>query len=121
MSSLAKSDPNETPPTMNNCPDEKPAVDDLSKVRTALVKSDSGAVAIDKSSDEWDSRSDLYGHTQIDPMYRAKAHLLNEAIADIGMGKYQVNIKHATNRTRRIDLTCLKWCLFCVAGFGWFA
>ena len=93
MSSLAKSDPSETPPTMNNHLDEEPAVDDLSKVKTALTKSDSGAVAIDKSSDGWDSQSDLYGHTEIDPVYRAKAHLLNEAIADIGMGKYQACIE----------------------------
>ncbi|KAI0712387.1 MFS general substrate transporter [Earliella scabrosa] len=38
----------------------------------------------------------------IDPVYQAKARLLNEALQDIGMGKYQ-------------------WYLFMVAGFGWFA
>jgi hypothetical protein len=37
---------------------------------------------------------------QIDPLYQAKAQILNDAIQDIGMGKYQ-------------------WHLFCVAGFGW--
>ncbi|KAJ8457622.1 hypothetical protein ONZ45_g18242 [Pleurotus djamor] len=38
----------------------------------------------------------------IDPVYQAKANVLNEAIQEIGMGKYQ-------------------WSLFLVAGFGWFA
>lgn len=38
----------------------------------------------------------------IDPIYYAKARVLNQAIQDIGMGRYQ-------------------WCLFVVAGFGWFA
>ncbi|KAF9492612.1 MFS general substrate transporter [Pleurotus eryngii] len=37
----------------------------------------------------------------IDPVYQAKARLLNEAIQGIGMGRYQ-------------------WSLFLVAGFGWF-
>jgi hypothetical protein len=39
---------------------------------------------------------------QIDPAYHAKVQVLNDAIQDIGMGKYQ-------------------WHLFCVAGFGWFS
>jgi hypothetical protein len=39
---------------------------------------------------------------QIDPLYQAKAQILNDAIQEIGMGKYQ-------------------WHLFCVAGFGWFS
>lgn len=37
-----------------------------------------------------------------DPVYEAKAHLLNNAIQEIGMGKYQ-------------------WQLFVVIGFGWAA
>ncbi|KAM0808258.1 putative Major facilitator superfamily transporter [Seiridium cardinale] len=37
---------------------------------------------------------------QIDPVYEAKANVLNRAIQDIGMGKYQ-------------------WQLFAVVGFGW--
>lgn len=65
-------------------------VDDLVKVSTALPNPDSGAVASDKSLGGGDGDNDLYGRTEIDPVYRAKAHLLNEAIADIGMGKYQV-------------------------------
>ncbi|PIL22729.1 MFS general substrate transporter [Ganoderma sinense ZZ0214-1] len=42
------------------------------------------------------------GDSGIDPVYQVKAHLLNEAIQEIGMGKYQ-------------------WFLFVVAGFGWFS
>ncbi|TYJ58374.1 hypothetical protein B9479_000920 [Cryptococcus floricola] len=36
----------------------------------------------------------------VDPVYAAKAGVLNQAIQEIGMGRYQ-------------------WQLFCVAGFGW--
>ncbi|KAI9066823.1 MFS general substrate transporter [Trametes sanguinea] len=38
----------------------------------------------------------------VDPVYQAKARILNDAIQEIGMGKYQ-------------------WYLFIVAGFGWFS
>ncbi|KAI5114920.1 hypothetical protein M0805_005513, partial [Coniferiporia weirii] len=38
----------------------------------------------------------------IDPVYQAKARVLNNAIQEVGMGKYQ-------------------WYLFVVTGFGWFA
>jgi hypothetical protein len=38
----------------------------------------------------------------VDPVYQAKAHILNQAIQEIGMGRYQ-------------------WYLWVVAGFGWFA
>lgn len=40
------------------------------------------------------------GH--VDPLYQAKAQVLNDAIQEIGMGRYQ-------------------WHLFVVAGFGWFS
>ncbi|KAJ8583357.1 MFS general substrate transporter [Rhizopogon salebrosus TDB-379] len=45
---------------------------------------------------------DLYEEGYDDPVYQAKARILNHAIQDIGMGRYQ-------------------WYLFVVAGFGWFA
>ncbi|KAI8978703.1 sugar transporter [Trametes punicea] len=38
----------------------------------------------------------------VDPIYQAKARILNDAIQEIGMGRYQ-------------------WYLFIVAGFGWFS
>ncbi|KAH8114831.1 MFS general substrate transporter [Phellopilus nigrolimitatus] len=61
-----------------------------------------GAVATSKGDGDSDNDLDLYGRTEIDPVYRAKAHLLNKALAEIGMGKYQ-------------------WWLFVAAGFGWFS
>ncbi|KIY52391.1 MFS general substrate transporter [Fistulina hepatica ATCC 64428] len=44
---------------------------------------------------------DVLQDDAIDPSYVAKAHILNEAIQAIGMGRYQ-------------------WYLFVVTGFGWF-
>ncbi|TFK32940.1 MFS general substrate transporter [Crucibulum laeve] len=44
----------------------------------------------------------LYEEGTLDPVYEAKTRMLNAAIMDIGMGKYQ-------------------YLLFVVAGFGWFA
>lgn len=38
----------------------------------------------------------------LDPIYEAKVHALNQAMQDIGMGRYQ-------------------WLLFCLTGFGWMA
>ncbi|KAL1937935.1 hypothetical protein VTO73DRAFT_12685 [Trametes versicolor] len=48
------------------------------------------------------STTDLFEDGTVDPVYQAKARVLNAAIQEIGMGKYQ-------------------WGLFAVAGFGWFA
>ncbi|KAG6332981.1 hypothetical protein ID866_6109 [Astraeus odoratus] len=45
---------------------------------------------------------DIYAEGSLDPVYHAKAKILNDALQEIGMGKYQ-------------------WCLFFVAGFGWFS
>ncbi|KAH9841719.1 MFS general substrate transporter [Rhodofomes roseus] len=47
---------------------------------------------------------DVYDEDEsgVDPVYLAKARVLNEAFQEIGMGKYQ-------------------WYLFIVAGFGWFS
>ncbi|KAJ6537776.1 MFS general substrate transporter [Mycena capillaripes] len=45
---------------------------------------------------------DLYDNSTVDPTYHAKAKVLNAAIQDIGMGRYQ-------------------YYLFICAGFGWFA
>ncbi|KAI0370954.1 MFS general substrate transporter [Pilatotrama ljubarskyi] len=45
---------------------------------------------------------DLFEDGTVGPVYQAKARVLNAAIQEIGMGKYQ-------------------WWLFAVAGFGWFA
>ncbi|KAH9943665.1 MFS general substrate transporter [Amylocystis lapponica] len=45
---------------------------------------------------------DLFEEGTMDPVYMAKSRILSRAVQEIGMGKYQ-------------------WCLFVVAGFGWFA
>ena len=34
---------------------------------------------------------DLFSDETVDPVYQAKARILNKAIQDIGMGKYQVS------------------------------
>jgi len=45
-------------------------------------------------SDSEATRADLYfNETVDDPIYQAKAHVLNQAIQEIGMGKYQVSCK----------------------------
>ena len=36
---------------------------------------------------------DLFSNETVDPVYQAKAHILNQAIQEIGMGKYQVSLK----------------------------
>ena len=36
---------------------------------------------------------DLFSDETVDPVYQAKAHILNQAIREIGMGKYQVNCR----------------------------
>jgi hypothetical protein len=36
--------------------------------------------------------ADLYEDASIDPAYQAKARMLNRAIQEIGMGKYQVGL-----------------------------
>ncbi|OCH87181.1 MFS general substrate transporter [Obba rivulosa] len=48
------------------------------------------------------NRPDLFERGALDPVYQAKAHLIANAIQEIGMGKYQ-------------------WGLFIVAGFGWYS
>ncbi|KAG7090917.1 MFS sugar transporter [Marasmius oreades] len=45
---------------------------------------------------------DMFRDGDVDPVYQAKARILNTAIQEIGMGRYQIY-------------------LFCCAGFGWFA
>ncbi|KAF8258166.1 MFS general substrate transporter [Lactarius quietus] len=49
-----------------------------------------------------DRCDDLHEEGSVDPVYHAKARILNHALQEIGMGRYQ-------------------WGLFAVAGFGWFA
>ncbi|KAJ7119935.1 major facilitator superfamily domain-containing protein [Mycena crocata] len=50
---------------------------------------------------------DIYPENVLDPVYQAKARILNNALQDIGMGLDTHN--------------CFKWGLFVVTGFGWLA
>ena len=43
------------------------------------------------SSDSDPTHVDLFSDETVDPVYQAKAHVLNQAIQEIGMGKYQVS------------------------------
>ena len=36
---------------------------------------------------------DLFSDENVDPVYQAKSHVLNQAIQEIGMGKYQVSFR----------------------------
>ncbi len=46
--------------------------------------------SISSQNDEREATEDMYSQGTIDPIYQRKAHILNDAILDIGMGKYQV-------------------------------
>ncbi|KAI0729163.1 MFS general substrate transporter [Fomitopsis betulina] len=48
------------------------------------------------------AEEDLFEDGAVDAVYQAKARVLNAAVREVGMGKYQ-------------------WYLFAVAGFGWFS
>ena len=38
---------------------------------------------------------DIFTDDSLDPVYRAKARILNDALQEIGMGKYQVSNTHS--------------------------
>lgn len=57
----------------------------------------------------------------IDRVYHAKARLLNNAVQDIGMGRYQVSPRPVRPIKQSLPIVCTQWMLFIVAGFGWFA
>ena len=49
--------------------------------------------SVDSASDPIiPTRVDLFSNETVDPVYQAKAHVLNQAI-EIGMGKYQVSCR----------------------------
>jgi hypothetical protein len=85
------------------------------------TKHDSSA-GYDGASD-MGARPDVLETGVIDPVYQAKAHILNEALQEIGMGKYQVRHPYVVSYERKLMLYALllQWFLFCVAGFGWYA
>jgi len=48
-------------------------------------------LSVDSASDP--TLVDLFSNETVDPVYQAKARILNQAIHEIGMGRYQVNHK----------------------------
>lgn len=61
---------------------------------------DEGSVSPPGTRDGFDAAPPALPKGTLDPVYEAKAHVLNEAVQKIGMGRYQ-------------------WMLFLVVGFGW--
>lgn len=62
-----------------------------------LVLSPVDSVKIEEKSrvyDQGGADNDLYEDGSVDPVYQAKARLLNCAIQEIGMGKYQVRVAY---------------------------
>ena len=53
---------------------------------------------------------DVYGEPSLDPVYQAKARILNDALQDIGMGKYQVSPCFHSFPLRAPPLPSL-WCV----------
>lgn len=74
--------------------DQDQKMGDFDKLETAYEQSDAINLGFAQRTVA------LVEEGEIDPLYHAKAQVLNDAIQEIGMGKYQ-------------------WHLFCVAGFGW--
>ena len=60
-----------------------PATEKMEKEITSTASSSSSDPAL----------ADLFSDEIVDPVYQAKAHVLNQAIQKIGMGKYQVSCR----------------------------
>src|SRR6266571_883109 len=50
------------------------------------------------------AKEDLHDEGSVDPVYQAKARILNQALQEIGMGKYQVRIPTDFKFPRRLYL-----------------
>ena len=57
----------------------------------------------------------------VDPVYQAKARILNDAFQEIGMGRYQARLYSYFSPPTAKAQGCAQWYLFIVAGFGWFS
>ena len=85
--------------------------------KTSATKGDVGIVAVFD-----DELKDVYfgEESGVDPVYYAKARILNSAIQEIGMGKYQVCAGDLLREVYRILTSrVFQWFLFNLAGFGW--
>ena len=113
-----------------------PSSDKEAKVSTAKMIGFDVSVTQETHSGNRESLDSL--DDGLDPVYQAKARILNEAIHEIGMGKYQVSlfvvqVARLFVKVTHFKLTCLnvsrnlfllrknQWFLFIVTGFGWFA
>ena len=68
------------------------------------------------------SVENLYKEGVLDPVYHGKTLVLNRALQEIGMGKYQVIYIDFFLFMKPFRLTyCCKYMLLLVAGMGWFA
>ncbi|KAI0770092.1 MFS general substrate transporter [Fomes fomentarius] len=70
----------------------------------SMVSRNSGSLNFKEPSVDLEVQVDIFNGEEdvVDPVYQAKARILNAAFQEIGMGRYQ-------------------WFLFFVGGFGWFA
>jgi hypothetical protein len=67
--------------------------------------------------------ADLYDESDVvDAVYRAKAHAVNDAMQEIGMGRYQVRaIAPDYSTSLIVCLSPSQWGLWAVCGFGYFS
>ena len=61
--------------------------------------------AFEAAADDSEPGEELFEDGAVDPVYRAKAHVLNAAIAEIGMGRYQVRSGFTANRAGMLTLS----------------
>lgn len=91
----------------------------MSDFKSKSEDSIKGHVAPDPDVYVQKSNDDIFEDGTVNPVYQAKARLLNAAIQEIGMGRYQAC--GYLLETKPILIFLLQWYLFIVAGFGWFA
>lgn len=61
------------------------------RMSSGWLSKDKSAIEVSVNNEQPETALvDLYNDTSIDPVYHAKARILNEAIQNIGMGRYQV-------------------------------
>ncbi|KAH7100322.1 MFS general substrate transporter [Auriculariales sp. MPI-PUGE-AT-0066] len=77
-----------------------PATETVFPAATKAEKEKDAASITSSTGNKHDA--DILPEGSVDPVYQEKAHILNNAIQEIGMGRYQ-------------------WFLFVVCGFGWLA
>lgn len=53
------------------------------------------------------AEQDIYDDGTVDPIYQAKARLLNAALKEIGMGRYQVRLHHCKEGINHCNSYCI--------------